>query len=890
MKKKTFFLCIVLLFVLSACSFGGHKGEDLKADFSVIKTSSESFVVEDKLLTEIQVQDKGYELSRDEDYEVSYSHRKATASYDELCSFGMNNDIFYPGALVDISTLNPIQIGRAPLTISLGAEGWTGLSGKISQTINSPTLDTVREGISSLINNALKSTTNVSAQVSLDIKEVKSVKDFKLGLGFGLQKGGFGLEDMFEFDSLQTQTNLVVVLKQVYYTVDVTLPSSKYGFFNETVTNSDLEDAIPNTKIPTYVASVSYGRIALISIQTNFSKEQVENELRLSFGNKNIAGIEIKSALQSVINDSSTKVSSFIYGGSQEDANNIMGKSQLNEIIDALKSSYNPSKNIGLPLSYKFRHLDGSLSQVQSSDEYDIKTVKYLPKKLMDWTYWDNLISTEEIRKISDLKIDFSAITNDNAKKTLAIPANISTLSLFGGNDIRENKSFSFKELSIIIAPRESDITIVLKNIAFTGNNNCAIISSTSKINFLLEGNVSLQGAPNYAAISAYNINIDGNSLEGLYTLLLVGGHGVSAKGGHALEANDVFINMRHVNCALTASGGQGDVKFDGGDAINVKKIAIENIGEVNLLGGDGGDGIDGTNGDNGKNGINGRNQYMRSQSGVDVLFEIYHGERGADGEKGADGYNGLNGGNGGNGITANSVELSGKIDINIGGGTGGEGGTGGNGGVGGKGGAGGKGSQGYYYFVAWNPDGNGGDGGNGGIGGAGGAGGHGGNGGVAISTTSLIVMNDVLLTVFESNGGAGGNGGIGGNGGFGGNGGGGGTGYLYGHGYKGSGGFGGQGGNGGTPGNNGLYGKVIQASIYEVSTSIKVYRTTLSDAGNGGNGGNGGYGGNKGTSGDGGVDRTRINASNGQNNNSTGQLAAPTTYDATLSELFLIM
>jgi hypothetical protein len=116
-------------------------------------------------------------------------------------------------------------------------------------------------------------------------------------------------------------------------------------------------------------------------------------------------------------------------------------------MISSLFGSYDAQNSIGLPISYKFRHLDGSLAKVQETNEYDIKKIEYKPKKLISWSALDELLNSGEINKLSTLKIDlrkmvdYSDINNtDNvADKNITIPSNIKELYLLGPNNLTEN-------------------------------------------------------------------------------------------------------------------------------------------------------------------------------------------------------------------------------------------------------------------------------------------------------------------------------------------------------------------------------------------------------------------------------------------------------------------
>ena len=742
MKKIFSILMTVLItFSLTSCAFGlGNQEvvfqqkeyEKYESGFNYVSKKKVSESEYDSLPDEV----RDFELEKSEDYDVTYETVQATGSYEEMCTMGVNNEILYPGALVDMSnnSYRPLQIERGPITLSTNLETVTNQSGKLSTTISSPSLSTVRTGIQEIINNNIKETTNVPANISYSIKEVTCEEEFGLNLGFGLQVSKFDLSENFSYDKMNKQTNLVIVLKQVYYTIDMDQPTQKNSrdLFAEKLSSKKINEALEGT-IPAYVSSVSYGRIAMITIQTNYAKDEITNALGVAWGKMSEKpgtnevkqlSVDFDSTLEKISKDSETKIDCYVYGGSSSMQFPITTDTQetLSGIFSQFNGDEKPNGDGALPISYTMRHLDGSIAKIQDTKEYTIKHVTYNPKKLMDWSFLDTLIKNGTLFKNDTLTLDFSAMVDYSSKKennvegtdnvenstnvsgndtvanrTITIPDNIKELTIIGPN--RGTTLIEYENLSFNIDYRDEDnpLTIHLDSISFTadpkeGKGIC--INSTSKALIIIDfkRTVNLKAQEGAPAINCKNLKITGN---GDTTII----------GGTGLAGTEKDIN------------GQ-----DGFAAIVSDDLTIDMKGFLKCNGGTGGAGHIGATGAEGTSYGAGGGWYNTPAGG-----------------DGAVGGTGGTGGNGSVAIKTNTINiLDGEITLT--------GGTGGAGGIGGTGGAGGKGA---------NADAIGGTSGNGGNSGNGGTGGTGGNGSVAIE---LDVPTSVTLV--DGIGGAGGAGG----------------------------------------------------------------------------------------------------------------------------------
>ena len=771
MKKSIFIGLLSVIFALSlltACTTYKKKSE-IEFENANYQAYTAGFAYTKKEIVDkksVSNSQRDLTLEKSEDYDVEYEAVTATGSYDDICTMGVNNDILYPGALVDTSnsSYRSIAIKRAPITLSTNLETVANNSSSLSTTIDNPTLSSVRNGIRKIVNNNISADTALPINLTYEIKEITNETEFYMNLGFGLQISKFALSENFSYDNLKKQTNLVIVLKQIYYTVDMDAPQeyNSRDLFASKLSNADINKALKGT-IPAYVSSVSYGRVAMIAIQTNFSKQEIENALSVSWGkmseNAGVSsskklGVEFDDTLRSISTDNDTSINCYIYGGSASSSQSIAITS-TSEALSNIFSNFNAGGEGALPISYTMRHLNGELAKVQSYNEYVIKHVTYNPKKLMNWSYLDTLLQNGSFFESNSLKLDFSAMidysnpkkADTNANKTLTIPDNILDLYLIGPN--RGAQNIEYNGLSIYVDYRTTPLVIHLDSISFNadegpthGAQGIAILSKSDALVTLdVSRTVVLRGKKGASAIECKNLKITGSADMSIY-----GGDGIDGtadsvdgtNGGVGILSNSLTIELTGSLSIYGGNGGNGATGADGIKSTGEKKGTDGKIGgnggdgnfavfcktlnvdcyNITLIGGNGGNGGDGGKGGNGEVVWSGSGNY--------------------------DAGNGGDGGVGGNGCASLQVSDTCKIlgDLLV------ITGDGGDGGKGGKGGDGKIHSNGGTWIVAdYYKKGAPGDGGNGGDGGA--------KGEETIFTENISVQTGVA-----GNGGAGGDGG----------------------------------------------------------------------------------------------------------------------------------
>lgn len=742
---------------------------------------------------DIPTDQRDYALEKEEDYEITYEKVNGTSSYTDICSMGVLDSILYPGSIVDIKddAYSPINIDLAPLTISANLESTIGSqTGLLYTTIEKPTLGTVRQGIKDLINSNVTDTKMLPSTLEYEIKEIEDQNEFDLNLGFGLKYKKLAISENFNYRKINKQTNIAIVFKQKYLTIDIDHKGIT-SLLENSVTNRIMNEKFSG-KIPAYVASVTYGRIVVMTIQTNYSKEEITNILSASWGNdgqptyNKALSISFENEIKNIAQDKETKIHYFEYGGGSgtggivKTIDSFYDPNSSNSLGSILSPNFELSeKNLGLPISYTIMDASGAPAKLQDSKEYFIKHVEYKPKRIMNWGWLDKLINDGTLLNSDILKIDLSAMIdyskgengNDTvAERNIVIPSNVKELHIIGPSLSRE---YHFTNLSFTIGARSTEIDIYMDSIIFSANENSKTgdgialkAERETPVNLYIENKVIISSMNGSPAISVPNLRIEGDGILEVY-----GSSGISKSNAAILCRKSLEVD---INGSFNVFGSEGDTfkNINGGNAIEGEIVSLKAKEKSVIVGGNGDKGIDNTNnGIDGGNGGNGGHAIYCSELKIySNTFEISGGNGGdggiggagktaklgwaEDSESGSASEIGYNGGNGGmNGLpfyTKTNFDslksLVGKPLFVIG--------IPGNGGKGGQGGSGGSEYWNtYVLYTHWVKYLNGSNGGQGGQG-----------GNLMIYKDEIILLDSIMISTDDCHPGEGGRGGQGGN------------------------------------------------------------------------------------------------------------------------------
>lgn len=158
---------------------------------------------------------------------------KAAPGFDEMLALDPTSDVIYPGALVQGASIPtgeylPIVADRDSITLSVSLQN---IAGSPVVKVGNPKLSTVRAGIKEILDKEVTGAT--PAKINYEITQVYSKEQLNLAIGANYRSAGSKVSASFDFSSTKYSNRFVLKFLQVYYTIDMDLPSKPSDLFTK---------------------------------------------------------------------------------------------------------------------------------------------------------------------------------------------------------------------------------------------------------------------------------------------------------------------------------------------------------------------------------------------------------------------------------------------------------------------------------------------------------------------------------------------------------------------------------------------------------------------------------------------------------------------------------
>jgi thiol-activated cytolysin len=282
--------------------------------------------------------------------------------FSEAILLDPTTDVIAPGMLLEPNTLGsgnytPITEAKAPIMISHSQGG--GVS------VENPSLSTIRGAMQQLNQNASVNPANFTYESEL----IQSSQQLMLAVKGHYKNPWATVNTGFNWNSSSTKSRLYAKFVQVYYTIDV----DHAGKNNP----SDWFEKLPDPKswnaTPVYVSSVKYGRIGIVTIESQASQEELNAYFEATFSAfSQTGGLEIGAEHQQTHNQSTYKA--FVVGGDPNIAvKSINDFAGFKEWITS-SAQFTP-QSPGSPVAYTLRYLkNNEVATIVLSGKYSLTT------------------------------------------------------------------------------------------------------------------------------------------------------------------------------------------------------------------------------------------------------------------------------------------------------------------------------------------------------------------------------------------------------------------------------------------------------------------------------------------------------------------------------------
>ncbi|MBA3499855.1 MAG: thiol-activated cytolysin family protein [Deltaproteobacteria bacterium] len=298
----------------------------------------------------------------------------ATYNPEEFVSFDAGAGLLFPSAIAQGQFVN-LGVGSfTPLHVPYTQRQPARLTSDIwvQGTAPTATATDVYAEIGTMIRTAHAQGTISPSKVVFDKQSASSLEEYAAKVKLDTKLFGGSLSASLSVSGSKQSNTVFVRFTQSLFNVQQDLrgyppPGAQ---FNNTLTVADLENLgatgeLAYNNLPTYVRTVTYGRMLLFSVTSTSSKEELEAAVNAVYGKTSVAA---SASQKKVISDSTLKV--FGYGGPAEP--------QISAIQAGDYLSYFTLQNVPLtslkPLGYEVRRFDDQLATMQRTTSYTERT------------------------------------------------------------------------------------------------------------------------------------------------------------------------------------------------------------------------------------------------------------------------------------------------------------------------------------------------------------------------------------------------------------------------------------------------------------------------------------------------------------------------------------
>ena len=296
-------------------------------------------------------------------------------NYDEILALGAAYSDLKPGLVLQGNSVRdgsmaPVPLPRSPIQISvdLAVENPT-------RTVENPTSANIQQAIAQLQREAdgeIGNLPTVPAQVQFTMSTAQSFTEAALSVEVHASYSGFlasaGLDSSFDSYRSAEQHTVVAKLIQPMYTISISddqLPTAR-SFFADHLRTEDFEEqqrlgTLGPDNLPTYVKSVTYGRIVIFTMTSTETESSDELAAAVRGSYMGFSGsTEVEARQREILSNSRVEI--LALGGSADVANEAIRTGNYSDFFGPA------SATTAVPLTYRINSLVGTRERALIGD------------------------------------------------------------------------------------------------------------------------------------------------------------------------------------------------------------------------------------------------------------------------------------------------------------------------------------------------------------------------------------------------------------------------------------------------------------------------------------------------------------------------------------------
>ncbi|QPH40152.1 thiol-activated cytolysin family protein [Pedobacter endophyticus] len=281
----------------------------------------------------------------------STTYNRLTVQTDEQVVLDNHQRLIYPGSLIkgaSVANLNfdpVVGFEKLPITVSVSIPA---INGVVSKVITNPNLSTSRTAINEILNQNISG--DQLSSFTFDLNKFTTYDELKLSFGANVSIGTiFKAAFKDSTTRISLKTGLIAKFVQRNFTLDMDIPT------NGQLLANNVDPATLGAYSPVYVSSITYGRMAIMAIESNYDYNDVYTAFNATLSFIKAGGsINITSSQRKIVEESQINI--YARGGEgQEVVKSIKGYDEfVNYIISGGKFSVNTP---GVPLFFSLNYL-----------------------------------------------------------------------------------------------------------------------------------------------------------------------------------------------------------------------------------------------------------------------------------------------------------------------------------------------------------------------------------------------------------------------------------------------------------------------------------------------------------------------------------------------------
>lgn len=226
-----------------------------------------------------------------QDYDCTSTPYSITQTPDKIVVFDPDDEIFWLGSMLQgtgyrggLGSLSELPIRqRAPINITVDI-----LGAGATRTVNDPSPTTVNAAIGELITLAENSGQTFSSDILFQQTKSHSVQQSAIKMGLSANYMGAQVSASLNYDQDASQTTMSAYFLQKMFTTSMTLPQLPEDLFSSDFTAERLQEQVdlgrigPNNQ-PTYISSIVWGRLMMLTITSSSSETDIRAALSASY-------------------------------------------------------------------------------------------------------------------------------------------------------------------------------------------------------------------------------------------------------------------------------------------------------------------------------------------------------------------------------------------------------------------------------------------------------------------------------------------------------------------------------------------------------------------------------------------------------------------------------